>query len=592
MVDPRRTGTIGTNRKGVNGAQTIRTGAATCSRRPGGTRWPESLRSSGSGRQSPEDDALFSVTVRARREHRRAQERRGVLRRTHGGGVLPTTARRRRGTPSARRLKVAAEPKLPLAEEAVALMGAWDMVFLDYLDDELLRRAPDHRDRDRGDRADQQLPRDGAGLRRRGGKSTTSSGVGGSLRRLTRSFVGPFAVQTLHGPLRRPALPQRQGPHRRRDDGPTPTQLEAEVKRTIQSPRPASRRCSSTGSEDAGARAERDRLGVGGLERHRARPLDRGRRGAQGRAPGPCGCSNRKSSAPRAGRSAASCRRQRAHGRGDLLRLAAVGGLGQDPRYRGPEPVGGRRGRGRASTAPAAIRVERDARTAGALDGGGVRPLVGGLNSGTTTCGTLWGERAERGPVPTVADDRGSVRQRRVPCVTHSSTWTLCRQAPQLRGITAVPDSSAARAPAAAGARRSPRGRGPGVREVLARGLTEPRRRVDEWGVVVARPPVGQRRRARRAGRKRWVAAAGDGEVLERPGASSGTACRGSGRRRVGRQAELGARCVHRGHGQVDRERLERGEPECDPDDGIHVELGDAAWKRTPSPARRMASGR
>ena len=41
-------------------------------------------------------------------------------------------------------------------------------------------------------------------------------GVGGMMRRLTRSFVGPFAVHTVLGALRRPALLQRQGRHARR----------------------------------------------------------------------------------------------------------------------------------------------------------------------------------------------------------------------------------------------------------------------------------------------------------------------------------------------------------------------------------------
>ena len=178
--------------------------------------------------------------------------------------------------------------------------------------------------------------------------------------------------------------------------------------------------------------------------------------------------------------------------------------------------------------------------------------------------------------MPAVADDRRGVRQHRVlrdPLLDVD----VGRQRAQLRGIAAVAD----RQQHPHGQRRERVDRRAVERrvvgEVLARGH-RPERHVDEGssslpghqsgsggasaGTAGAEAMGGPRRR--------------DGGVLERlrehrqerrlahPVAG-----------RVGRQAELGARRVDRGRGQVDRERLDRGEPERDPDDRDPVELGD-----------------
>jgi DeoR/GlpR family transcriptional regulator of sugar metabolism len=123
-------------------------------------------------------------------------ERRGLVRRTHGGAVLPTTASHEDSF--ARRLKVSAEAKRRLAEEAVATLSPRQTIFLDSSTTSycVARRLIE------------------AGVAatvltnslpvmelvfKDGGPDVELIGIGGSLRRLTRSFVGPFAVRTVEG---------------------------------------------------------------------------------------------------------------------------------------------------------------------------------------------------------------------------------------------------------------------------------------------------------------------------------------------------------------------------------------------------------
>ena len=58
-------------------------------------------------------------------------------------------------------------------------------------------------------------------------------GIGGTLRRLTRSFVGPFAVRTVQGHFADRLFFSGQGPRPPTACSPTPTPLEAELKRTM-----------------------------------------------------------------------------------------------------------------------------------------------------------------------------------------------------------------------------------------------------------------------------------------------------------------------------------------------------------------------
>jgi DeoR/GlpR family transcriptional regulator of sugar metabolism len=155
----------------------------------------ESLRSSGSVTVS-EVEARFSVSPVTARRDLDELERRGVLRRTHGGGVLPTTSAHEDSF--ARRLKVAADPKRRLAEEAVALMAPGETVFLDSSTTSyfVARRIIET------GIATTVLTNSFPVMElifNEGEATADIIGVGGSLRRLTRSFVGPFAVRTVQG---------------------------------------------------------------------------------------------------------------------------------------------------------------------------------------------------------------------------------------------------------------------------------------------------------------------------------------------------------------------------------------------------------
>ena len=155
----------------------------------------EALRSTGSVTVA-EVEASFGVSPMTARRDLDELERRGVLRRTHGGAVLPTTSAHEDSF--ARRLDVSTEAKRRLAEEAVALMAPGETVFLDSSTTSyfVARRVIE------------------TGLATTiltnslpvmelvfndGGPNVELIGVGGTLRRLTRSFVGPFAVRTVQG---------------------------------------------------------------------------------------------------------------------------------------------------------------------------------------------------------------------------------------------------------------------------------------------------------------------------------------------------------------------------------------------------------
>ncbi len=143
-----------------------------------------------------EVEASFGVSPMTARRDLDELERRGILRRTHGGAVLPTTAAHEDSF--SRRLDVSTEAKRRLAEEAVAMMAPGETVFLDSSTTSyfVARRVVE------------------TGLAttiltnslpvmelifNEGGPDVELIGIGGTLRRLTRSFVGPFAVRTVQG---------------------------------------------------------------------------------------------------------------------------------------------------------------------------------------------------------------------------------------------------------------------------------------------------------------------------------------------------------------------------------------------------------
>ena len=188
----------------------------------------ESLRSSGSVTVSEVEDRFGVSPVTARRDLDELA-RRGVLRRTHGGGVLPTTSAHEDSF--ARRLKVAPEAKRDLAEAAVDLMAPGETVFLDSSTTSyfVARRIIET------GIATTVLTNSFPVMElifNESGPDAEIIGVGGSLRRLTRSFVGPFAVRTVQGHFADRLFLSVKG----LTDGGMMTDadaLEAEVKRTM-----------------------------------------------------------------------------------------------------------------------------------------------------------------------------------------------------------------------------------------------------------------------------------------------------------------------------------------------------------------------
>lgn len=155
----------------------------------------EALRSAGSVTVA-EVESRFGVSPMTARRDLDELERRGLVRRTHGGAILPTTSGHEDSF--SRRLKVASEAKQRLAEEAVARMAPRETVFLDSSSTSYF--------------VAQQIVETGIATTvltnslpvmelvfNEGGPNVELIGVGGALRRLTRSFVGPFAVRTVQG---------------------------------------------------------------------------------------------------------------------------------------------------------------------------------------------------------------------------------------------------------------------------------------------------------------------------------------------------------------------------------------------------------
>jgi DeoR/GlpR family transcriptional regulator of sugar metabolism len=155
----------------------------------------ESLRASGSVTVA-ELEARFGVSPMTARRDLAELERRGLVRRTYGGAVLPTISVHEDSF--SRRLKSDEEPKRALAEAAVAELDARQTVFLDSSTTSyfVARRMAEI-----GISATvltNSLPIMDL-IFNHGGTGLELIAMGGSLRRLTRSFVGPFAVRTVQG---------------------------------------------------------------------------------------------------------------------------------------------------------------------------------------------------------------------------------------------------------------------------------------------------------------------------------------------------------------------------------------------------------
>jgi DeoR/GlpR family transcriptional regulator of sugar metabolism len=138
----------------------------------------------------------FGVSPMTARRDLDELERRGVLRRTHGGGVLPSTSAHEDSF--ARRLRVETAAKERLAVEAAALLAPRETVFLDssttcyFVARRIIELGIPVTVLTNSLPVMELIFSDG-------GEDLELIGVGGTLRRLTRSFVGPFAVRTVEG---------------------------------------------------------------------------------------------------------------------------------------------------------------------------------------------------------------------------------------------------------------------------------------------------------------------------------------------------------------------------------------------------------
>jgi DeoR/GlpR family transcriptional regulator of sugar metabolism len=155
----------------------------------------EALRSNGAVTVA-ELESRFGVSPMTARRDLDELERRGLVRRTHGGAVLPSTSAHEDSF--ARRMKVETEAKRRLAEEAVAMLAPRETVFLDssttsyFVARKLIERGI------AATVLTNSLPVMEL-IFNEGGPDVELIGIGGTLRRLTRSFVGPFAVRTVQG---------------------------------------------------------------------------------------------------------------------------------------------------------------------------------------------------------------------------------------------------------------------------------------------------------------------------------------------------------------------------------------------------------
>jgi DeoR/GlpR family transcriptional regulator of sugar metabolism len=156
-------------------------------------------------------------------------ERRGLARRTHGGAVLPAFTGHEDSFAS--RLEVSADAKQALGRAAAAAVQPGESLFLDS------STSAYHVARallDRGVRATvitNSLPVMEL-IAAHPTNAVDLVGIGGTLRRLTRSFVGPFAVHTVLGHIADRLYFSVKGvtPDGALTD---PDSLEAEVKRAM-----------------------------------------------------------------------------------------------------------------------------------------------------------------------------------------------------------------------------------------------------------------------------------------------------------------------------------------------------------------------
>jgi DeoR/GlpR family transcriptional regulator of sugar metabolism len=186
------------------------------------------LRDAGSVTVS-ELEARFGISAMTARRDLGDLERRGFARRTHGGAVLPSVATHEDSF--ARRVETATAAKAALAEEALAMLAPSQTVFLDSSTSAfyLARQIID-------DGIDVTVITNSVPIMdliaSTGAPNVELVGVGGTLRKLTMSYVGPYAVRTVLGHFADRAFFSVKGIT---GDGvmTDPDELEAEVKRSM-----------------------------------------------------------------------------------------------------------------------------------------------------------------------------------------------------------------------------------------------------------------------------------------------------------------------------------------------------------------------
>ena len=174
-------------------------------------------------------EAKFGVSSMTARRDLDGLERRGLARRTHGGAVLPAFSAHEDSFAS--RLEVAADAKQALARAAAAGVQEGESLFIDSSTSgyHVVRALLD-----RGVSATvitNSLPVMEL-IAAHPSAAVDLVGVGGMMRRLTRSFVGPFAVHTVLGHIADRLFFSVKGvtPDGALTD---PDALEAEVKRAM-----------------------------------------------------------------------------------------------------------------------------------------------------------------------------------------------------------------------------------------------------------------------------------------------------------------------------------------------------------------------
>jgi DeoR/GlpR family transcriptional regulator of sugar metabolism len=143
-----------------------------------------------------EVESRFGVSPMTARRDLAELERQGIARRTHGGAVLPSISAQEDSF--AQRVEVATTAKGALAEAAAAMISPRETVFLDSSSTAyfVARRIVDL---GLGVTViTNSLPVMDA-VASRESPNVKLIGIGGTLRPLTRSYVGPYAIHTVRG---------------------------------------------------------------------------------------------------------------------------------------------------------------------------------------------------------------------------------------------------------------------------------------------------------------------------------------------------------------------------------------------------------